>query len=128
MSGGTSVKGGYGFTELIAWQKAYQLLLSIYEVSRDFPSEERFCLTQQVRRAALSIPCNIAEGWGRGTTSDYLRFLHVARGSVNEVQTQIWAARDLEYLPPDHSVYDQVEEVQRILAGLIRSLLRKQDS
>ena len=117
-----------GFTDLIAWQKSYALVLSVYKVSSSFPSDERFGLIQQVRRAALSIPCNIAEGWGRGTTTDYLRFLYMARGSTNEIQTQMWVARDLGHLPPNHEVNEQIEEVQRLINGLIRSLIDKTES
>lgn len=114
-----------GFKELVAWQKSYQVVLEVYRLTRDFPREEQYCLVSQVRRSALSVPCNLAEGWGRGTTADYLRFAQIARGSANELQTQMWVARDLGYLRPDHPVHAEIEEVQRILAGLIRSLMER---
>jgi len=113
------------YTQLVAWRKAYALVLSVYRATADFPADERFGLTSQVRRAAVSIPCNIGEGWGRGSTNDYLRFCYMARGSANELQTQMWIARDLGYLPADHAVHQDIEEVQRLLYGLIRSLMEK---
>ena len=114
-----------GYTELVAWQKSYQVVLEVHRLTLAFPAEERYCLVQQARRSALSVPCNLAEGWGRGTTADYLRFAQIARGSANELQTQMWVARDLGYIQPDHPVHARVEEVQRIMAGLIRSLMER---
>lgn len=114
-----------GYTRLIAWQKAYDLALAAYRATARFPNDERFGLTQQIRRAAVSIACNICEGWGRGSTNDYLRFCYMARGSTNELQTQMWIARDLGYMPGDHPVYHEIDEEQRLINGLIRSLLDK---
>ncbi len=96
----------------------------IYEATRDFPSTEKYGLTSQLRRAAVSVPSNIAEGYGRGTSQDYLRFLRVARGSLFEVDTQLLIAQRMGYL--DQSDYQQVEdklaETGRVLAGLIKSI------
>ena len=96
----------------------------IYESTRDFPSTEKYGLTSQLRRAAVSVPSNIAEGYGRGTSQDYLRFLRVARGSLFEVDTQLLIAQRMGYL--DQSDYQQVEdklaETGRVLAGLIKSI------
>lgn len=96
----------------------------IYEATRDFPSTEKYGLTSQLRRAAVSVPSNIAEGYGRGTSQDYLRFLRVARGSLFEVDTQLLIAQRMGYL--DQSDYQQVEdklaETGRVLAGLINSI------
>jgi four helix bundle protein len=110
------------YQDLIAWQKAYRLILEVYEVSRGWPADERFTLTQQVRRAALSIACNIAEGWGRGTRADYKRFVQMSRGSTYELQTQMWVARDLRYIGGDHGVFALIEEVDRLINGLLRAL------
>lgn len=116
------------YRELAAWQKAYKLVLEAYRVTSQFPSEERFGLVQQMRRAAMSIPCNIAEGWGRASRIDYLRFLDMARGSNNELQTQLWIAADLGFVEKDHAIHDLVDEVGRIISGLIRSLRRPASS
>ena len=110
------------YQDLVAWQKAYDLVLQVYEVSKDFPADERFGLTQQVRRAAVSVPSNIAEGWGRNTRGDYARFVDMARGSIYELQTQLQIARGLGYVDRLHSVYEQVAEVERIINGLSRAL------
>ena len=88
---------------------------------------ERFGLTQQIRRAAVSVPSNIAEGWGRGTTTDYLRFLSIARGSLYEMQTQTWMAGDLGYLQESNDIQERLNEVARLLNALIRSLREKID-
>jgi four helix bundle protein len=97
---------------------------TVYAVSAEFPSTEKFGLTSQLRRAAVSIPSNIAEGYGRGTTQDYLRFLRIARGSLFEVDTQLLIAKRMGFLP--HDQYEQVEnqlaETGRVLAGLIKSI------
>jgi four helix bundle protein len=115
-----------GFTGLIAWQRAYQLVLDVYRATESFPKHEQFGLTLQVRRAAVSIASNVAEGWGRGTTSDYLRFLHMARGSASELQTQFWLAQDLGYLQAASAPHDKIDEVQRLLNGVIRALRDKE--
>ena len=112
------------YEDLIAWQKSYQLVLDVYAATSGFPADERFGLTSQIRRAAVSIPSNIAEGFGRQTRGDFLRFLDMARGSAHEVETQLRLAKDLNFLTqPD--ILEQVAEVQRILNGLIASLRRK---
>ncbi len=80
-----------------------------------------------MRRAAISIPSNIAEGWGRGSRTDYLRFLSIARGSLYELDTQIQMAIDLEMLPANHPLSELVDEAGRLLNGLVRSLRTKDD-
>lgn len=80
------------YSDLIVWQKAMDLVVHVYEVTESFPQREVFGLTNQVRRAAVSIPSNIAEGQGRGTTKDFLHFLAIARGSLQEVETQLLLA------------------------------------
>jgi four helix bundle protein len=113
------------FRELIAWQKAMDLVESIYRSTDKFPSYERFGLTNQLRRAAVSIPSNIAEGQGRASTKDFLHFLSISRGSLQEVQTQVELARRLDYLGEQASqnLTESAEELARILNGLCRSLL-----
>jgi len=96
-------------------------------MSDHFPKDERFGLTSQIRRAAVSIASNIAEGWGRGTTADYARFLRMARGSMYEVETQAIIARELGYIDTEKFEYFEqaVDEAGRVLAGLIRSIEKK---
>jgi len=86
-----------GYKDLIAWQKGMDLVVAVYGLTKAFPSDERFGLTAQVRRAAVSIPSNIAEGYSRKGKRDYLRFLEIALGSANEVETQLMAAMRLGF-------------------------------
>ena len=102
------------FSDLIVWQKAHQLVLDIYRISKKFPKEETFGITSQVRRAAISIPANIAEGFARTGTKDKLRFYNIAAGSLNEVSYYILLAKDLNYTSTTE-LRDEVEEVSRIL-------------
>ncbi|GIZ15710.1 four helix bundle protein [Capnocytophaga catalasegens] len=82
------------YKELIVWQKAIILVKQIYGITRLFPEEEKFGLTNQIRRSAVSIPSNIAEGYGRGSSKSYLQFLSVARGSLFELESQLYIARE----------------------------------
>ena len=86
------------YKELKVWQKSYQLCLEMYKVTKTFPKNEGFGLTSQMRRATRSIPSNIAEGYGRKTTPEYLRFLYIAYGSTCELETQMLLSGDLGYL------------------------------
>lgn len=115
-----------GYKDLIAWQKSMDLVVAVYKVSARFPREERFGLISQVRRAAVSIPSNIAEGYSRPSTLDYQRYLDIARGSANETETQLIAASRLRMAPADElaSVINLTNEVQRILKGLVDSVGR----
>ena len=112
------------YRKLKVWEKAHQLVLMVYRATRGYPSDERFGLTSQTRRAAYSVPMNLAEGTGRSSDADFLRFVWIANGSAKELDYQLLLARDLGCLPPD--VYDDlarsVTEIQRMLAGLIDSL------
>ncbi len=113
-----------GYKDLIAWQKAMDLVEVVYRASRSFPAEERFGLTSQIRRAAVSVPSNIAEGHSRPGRNDYVRFLDIARGSANEIETQLLIAGRLGFVKREQliGILDLVEEVQRILKGLVNSL------
>ena len=115
------------FKELTVWQKAYQLCLIIYRLTKGYPKEEIYGLTSQMRRAALSVPCNIAEGYGRKTTPDYLRLLYIAYGSVCELETQILLSVDLGYIQGQgiETLRDNIAEVERMLKALIKSLENK---
>jgi len=116
------------YRDLEAWRLAVRLTKIVYRVSAGFPADERYGLTSQVRRAAVSIASNIAEGWGRGTTSDYLRFLRMARGSIYEVETQLIIARELGFVDDEKHEYTEgaIDEAGRVLGGLIRSIEKKQ--
>ena len=112
------------FKDLKVWQKSYTLCLEIYKISVKFPKEERYGLTSQVRRAAVSVPSNIAEGYGRKTKADYCRALYIAYGSLCEVETQILLSGDLGFLPEDlmANILENLSEVERMLKALIKSL------
>jgi four helix bundle protein len=110
--------------DLIAWQKAVELVTACYEVTRSFPADERFGLTQQLRRAAVSVPANIAEGKGRGTSKELNRFLTIAGGSLTELDTHLVVANKLGYVTQDKlgQLVGKLEEVGRIITGLRKSL------
>jgi four helix bundle protein len=114
------------YQELIVWQKAMDLVELVYKSSRGFPREEVYALTSQIRRAAVSIASNIAEGQGRRTTSDFLRHLSIAYGSLLETETQLLIAQRLKYLgkPSVDDAMKQTAEVGRLLNGLMASLNR----
>ena len=113
------------YRELIAWQKAMDLVEVIYRESRSFPKEEIYALTSQMRRAAVSVPSNIAEGQGRGSTAEFIRFLRIAHGSLRELETQVLIAQRLSYISPQNAdeIASLAGEVGRLINGLIRSLL-----
>ena len=115
------------FENLIAWQKGMDLAERIYRLTSDFPRDERFGLTAQLRSAAASIPSNIAEGQGRLTTRDFRHFLAQARGSEYEVETQIMLAERLGFAAKAdlHDTLLDAREVGRILNGLLRSTLKR---
>ena len=114
----------HSYRELLAWQEAMDFAAEVYRVTRRFPKEELYGVTSQLRRAAVSIPSNIAEGQGRQTTGEFRQFLGHARGSLLETETQILLSDRLEYL--DHQttgrLLQQSAEVGRIVNGLLSSL------
>ena len=112
------------YRDLIAWQKAMALARSVYAVSASWPPEERFGLTSQVRRAAVSVPANIAEGSGRSGSREFRHGLSMAHGSLCELETQMLIGIDLGLCEPGSGkqVMDQAAEVGRIIRGLIRKL------
>lgn len=112
------------YRQLEVWQKAVALVTEIYQITRSFPREELYGLTSQVRRSAVSIPANIAEGWGRNMTRDYVQFLRVARGSLLELETHLVIAKNLKFIEAItlQRSAEQTQEINRMLNGLIRSL------
>ena len=113
------------FKDLIVWQKAHALVLSIYKMTVNLPREELYGLTSQIRRAAVSIPANIAEGSGRKTTKDYVHFLYISKGSLLELETLLEVALVLGYIKDTSIILDELKSVRNLLVGLISSLERK---
>ncbi len=103
------------------------LVVAIYRITATFPKDERYSLVNQLRRAAVSVPSNVAEGHGRSRTGDYLHHLSVSVGSLSEVETQVQIARRLEYITEDHQrqLLDSCNAIAKMLGGLIRSLRRR---
>jgi four helix bundle protein len=112
------------FQELIVWQRAMSLVETTYQRTSELPSDERFGLIAQMRRAAVSVPSNIAEGYGRRTRGEYLQFLGVARGSLRELQTCVLLCRNLGFCSDVTEWNDQCENVARLLYRLEQSLAR----
>lgn len=112
------------FRKLKVWEKAHQLVLNVYRLTSAFPTEERFGLIDQIRRAAVSIPANIAEGCGRGSDADFARFFQIAMGSASELEYELLLARDLGYLHgPDHEMIEKhVQEVKQMITGFLHKL------
>jgi len=110
------------FKELIVWQKAHQFVLGIYRFTKEFPADERFGLTSQIRRAAVSVPANIAEGFPKRGANDKVRFYNIAQGSLEEVHYYLILAKDLGY--GDSSVLIGLyDEVGRLLNGYISAIV-----
>lgn len=112
------------FDKLLVWQRAHSLVLKIYEVTNNFPKEEIWGLTSQIRRAAVSVPSNIVEGKARGSRKDFKRFLLIARGSLEEVKYQSLLAKELKYMNDEQyeEITVMIEDVGRLLGGMIRKV------
>lgn len=115
------------FRDLLVWQKSHQLTLAVYGASRSFAREELYGLTSQVRRAAASIPANIAEGCGRGSDNELRRFLEIAMGSASELEYHLLLVHDLDMLNPEayQQLNEQTCEVKRMLAAFIVKIKRE---
>ncbi len=113
------------FRELKVWQKAMDLTVEIYSIVKLLPQEETYALSGQMRRAAISIPSNIAEGQGRDTLKEFIRFLSVARGSLRELSTQLEICERVDYLEQSRTVKSKelMEEIDKMLNALSKSLL-----
>lgn len=112
------------YRKLKVWERAHQLTLAIYKVTKAFPKEEQYGLTGQIRRACASVPANIAEGCGRNGTAELLRFLHIAMGSASELDYHLLLARDLQFLTD--AAYEKLEaevtEIRRMLNSFMQKL------
>ena len=119
----------FRFEKLAVWQKAIELADEVYAVTSTFPNDERFGLTSQLRRAAVSVSSNIAEGSSRSSNADFARFIEIAYGSTMEVVSQLHIAQRQRFLNEDsfHALGIRADEVSRMLSGLRASLLREQN-
>ena len=104
------------FTDLIVWQKAHKFVLSVYRLTSDFPKEEIYGLTSQIRRAAVSIAANIVEGFKKTGAADKIRYLNISQGSLEECRYYLILANDLSYGSTD-ILYEQIDEVAKLLAA-----------
>ncbi len=114
------------FKDLNAWKEGHILVLAIYKATKSFPKDELFALTSQMRRAAVSITSNIAEGFSRQSYKEKVQFYSTAQGSVTEIQNQLLIAKDVDYINNDNflAIDDQALKVHRILNGLIKATKR----
>ena len=111
------------YRDLLVWQKSMELVTGLYRLTQAFPDHERYGLTAQMRRSAVSIPSNIAEGYGRNSTGDYIRFLRMAVGSLYELQTQMQIAAKLGY--PDNGSAETMAESSREIERMMSSLINR---
>ena len=113
-----------GFEDLKVWEKSHEFVLEVYKITRQFPGEEKFGLTSQIRRSAVSVAANIAEGSKRQHLKEYIQMLYIAQGSLSETKYYLLLARDLKYL--NDEVYQQIlsqsQKIAKMLSGLINSL------
>ena len=113
-----------GYKKLIVWQKSMTLIIEIYRLVKFLPKIETYALSDQMRRSVVSIPSNIAEGHGRGSTREYIQFLNIARGSCFELETQLNACVIIEYVSPNDAKYafDLLNEICKMLTAMINKL------
>ena len=116
------------YRDLIVWQKSMKMVQDVYRLTKDFPKEEMYGITSQIRKSSVSIPSNIAEGYGRRSTQDYVRFLKISNGSLYELQTQLEIALQLKFMCKiDFDlIYEASREIERMLASLITKLEKRE--
>ena len=121
---GDERKAARGYKDLLVWQKGIALVKQVYRITRTFPADEKFGLVSQIRRAAVSIPSNVAEGQARHTTREFIQFVSVAEGSLAELDTQMIIATELGYCRPSDTqeVVELMSELRKMLNGLRRKL------
>jgi len=111
------------FEDLIVWKKAHDFVLTVYRVTKEFPKEEMYGLTSQFRRAAVSVPANIAEGFGKKSKLDKLRYLNISQGSLEECRYYVLLSKDLGYLKvSSEDMLNQVVDVSKLLTGYIKAI------
>lgn len=115
------------YKELIIWQKSIDLVKLIYSISSEFSQKEQYILTSQINRCAISIPSNIAEGWSRNSTKEFINFLYISRGSLAELETQTIIAKELGYLTDDKlmKIQEHINELGKMLHTIIAKLKEK---
>jgi len=113
------------YRDLIVWQKSMDVVTLIYKLVKQFPNDEKFGLISQIKRSSVSVPSNIAEGYGRNYTKDYIRFLNIARGSLYEMQTQLQVALNLDFIVEEdlNEINSLSVEVEKMLNSLINKLV-----
>lgn len=118
------------FRDLGVWKKAMELVAMVYDITKGFPPDERFALSSQLKRAAVSVPSNISEGYGRNSTADYIRFLPIALGSLYELETQLELSIRLEFVEMSHAkeALEFCEEIEKMLISLIQKLNARKTS
>ncbi|MCB9195013.1 MAG: four helix bundle protein [Flavobacteriales bacterium] len=118
------MKVGQSYQDLVIWQKAVDLTTDVYKTTELFPEEEKFSLIQQIKRSAISIPSNIAEGWGRSTDKSFGHFLSIAKGSLFELQTQLIIANRLNYIKPEtlNELDNKIIEIGKMTSSLMKKL------
>ena len=114
-----------GFRDLTVWQKSMDFVESVYILVKLLPKDETYALSDQLRRAVVSIPSNIAEGSGRNSTKEYIQFLYIALGSASEVETQIIITQRIGYIQEVEEHLEKINEIKKMINGLINSLKRK---
>ncbi len=114
------------YRDLEVWKKAMSLVTDVYRITQTFPKEEMYGLTSQIRRAASSVPANIAEGWGRNMTGEYVQFLRIARGSLLELETHVTIAENLGYVSQEanRQMANRTEEIGKMMCALIASIAK----
>ncbi|WP_016989200.1 four helix bundle protein [Flavobacterium sp. ACAM 123] len=119
------MSGVKSYKELLIWQKGIKIVLLVYKLTKYFPDDEKYALTSQLKRASVSIPSNIAEGFGRQTDKSFNHFLNIARGSLNEIETQLIIAKELEFVNNDklfNEIVFLIEEESKMINAFARNL------
>ena len=124
MSGDRKMSKIKGFEDLKVWEKSHEFVLEVYKITQQFPGEEKFGMTSQIRRSAVSVAANIAEGSKRQHLNEYIQMLYIAQGSLSETKYYLLLARDLKYLNDEvyQQIFSQSQEIAKMLSGLINSL------
>ena len=119
------MSGVKSYKELLIWQKGIKIVILVYKLTRGFPKEEIYALTSQVKRASVSIPSNIAEGFGRQTDKSFNYFLNITRGSLNEIETQLIIAKELEFISDENllnEIFYLIEEESKMINAFSKNL------
>lgn len=119
------MSGVKSYKELLIWQKGIKIVVSIYKLTKDFPKEEMYALTSQLKRASISVPSNIAEGFGRQTDKSFNHFLNISRGSLNEIETQLIIAKELDFVVDDNlfnEILFLIEEESKMINAFSKNL------